>query len=45
MVQEAGGTVQRNDPGHEPGGVSSHTEPHVNYTTVSGKKAMVNVRE
>jgi RHS repeat-associated protein len=45
MIQESGGTVDRNDPGHSPGGVSSHTEPHVNYTTASGQKATVTVRE
>ncbi len=45
MIQEAGGSVDRNDPGHAPGGVSTHTDPHVNYTTPSGQKATVTVRE
>ena len=45
MIQEAGGSVDRNDPGHSPGGVSTHTDPHVNYTTPSGQKATVTVRE
>ena len=45
MIEEAGGTVVRNDPGHPPGGVSGHEQPHVNYYTAGGKKATVIVRE
>ncbi len=45
MIRESGGLVERQDPGHTPGGVSTHTEPHINYTTASGEKATVIVRE
>ena len=45
MIRQIGGRVDRNDVGHEPGGVSPHTEPHVNYTTPGGQKATVNVRD
>lgn len=35
MIEESGGKVDRQDAGHAPGGVSTHTEPHINYTTVN----------
>jgi RHS repeat-associated protein len=45
MIEESGGKVERQDAGHAPGGVSTHTEPHINYTTVNNAKATVIVRE
>jgi hypothetical protein len=54
MIRESGGTIQRGaagepmEPGeqfgHEPGGVSEHTYPHINYETPSGVKATVKVQ-
>jgi len=53
MIQQGGGEIQRGgagepmDPGeefgHDPGGVSDHTYPHINYETPSGVKATVRV--
>jgi hypothetical protein len=45
MIQESGGRVEREDyEGHPPGGVSEHTEPHINYTTAAGEKATIIVK-
>ena len=44
MIEESGGKVIRQDEGHPPGGVSTHHEPHINYTTPSGEKATIIVK-
>jgi len=45
MIEEIGGKVNRQDPAHPAGGDSTHTEPHINYTTPSGEKATVYVKD
>jgi RHS repeat-associated protein len=45
MIEESRGTVDRQDAGHAPGGVSTHTEPHINYYTEAGQKATVIVKD
>jgi RHS repeat-associated protein len=44
MIKEAGGTIEREVEEHAPGGVSSHTYPHINYTTAEGQKATLRVQ-
>jgi hypothetical protein len=45
LISRAGGTVERIDPaGHPPGGISTHTAPHINYTTKGGTKSTVIIR-
>jgi RHS repeat-associated protein len=44
MIEENGGTVIRDEAGHAPGGVSTHTEPHINYTTSTGIRQTVIVQ-
>ena len=41
LIQEEGGTINRGRETHDPGGVSTDTYPHINYTTSSGAKAAV----
>lgn len=42
LIRAAGGKVERIDiEGHAPGGISTHTTPHINYTTKGGTKATV----
>lgn len=43
MIAHNGGAVDRIEPSHRPGGVSSHTYDHINYYTSSGDKAAVQV--
>lgn len=44
LIKEAGGVVNRiEEEGHAVGGVSSHTFPHINYTTADGAKATVQI--
>jgi hypothetical protein len=45
LINEAGGKVQRIEPAHGPGSVSSHDYPHINYTTPSGEKATIRIQE
>jgi hypothetical protein len=44
LIRASGGRVVRIERGHAAGGVSTHTYPHINYTTASGAKATVRVR-
>jgi hypothetical protein len=44
MIEANGGTVVRVDPAHPEGGVSTHTYPHINYTTSSGNRATVQIQ-
>jgi RHS repeat-associated protein len=41
MIEESGGTIDRIEEGHGPDSVSSHNQPHINYTTAGGDKATV----
>jgi hypothetical protein len=43
MIEATGGKVLRIEE-HEPGGVSTHTFPHVNYETQSGNSATVRIQ-
>jgi RHS repeat-associated protein len=45
MIEESGGTVDRIEEGHGPGSVSTHSYPHINYTTASGLKATVQIQQ
>ncbi len=45
MIEENGGEVVRQDQGHDPGGVSTHTEPHINYRTSTGFRQTVIVKD
>lgn len=44
LIEEAGGTVKRVEE-HAPGGVSTHTYPHINYTTKDGTKGTIRITE
>jgi hypothetical protein len=44
MIEAGGGKVQRIEM-HEPGGVSNHTYPHINYVTQGGTKATVQIEK
>jgi RHS repeat-associated protein len=43
MIAHNGGTIERIQAGHDPGGVSPHTYDHINYYTSSGQKATVQI--
>jgi hypothetical protein len=43
MIAHNGGSIDRIEEGHAPGGVSPHTYDHINYTTSSGNRATVQV--
>jgi RHS repeat-associated protein len=45
MIEENGGEIIRQDQGHDPGGVSTHTEPHINYRTSTGFRHTVIVKD
>ena len=40
LIREAGGEVIRVDLGHSPGGVSTHTYPHIHYKNGSEKNVI-----
>jgi RHS repeat-associated protein len=42
LIEDAGGTVERVEPGHE--APNPHTYPHINYTTPAGTKATVRIQ-
>jgi RHS repeat-associated protein len=44
MIRESGGEIDRIEEGHGPESVSSHNEPHINYTTANGAKATVYIQ-
>jgi hypothetical protein len=44
LIEEGGGTIVRIDPAHPVGGVSTHTYPHINYTTTSGTRGTVRIQ-
>ena len=45
LIDQAGGNIVREDlAGHPPGGVSTHLDPHINFTTASGNKATIYIR-
>jgi hypothetical protein len=45
LITQSGGQILRVDEGHLPGGVSTHTFPHINYTTKGGTKATVQIQK
>jgi RHS repeat-associated protein len=46
MIKDAGGKVGRiEEEGHAAGGVSTHQNPHINYTTASGAKGTVDIKQ
>jgi RHS repeat-associated protein len=45
MIQDAGGRVLRDVETHPPGGVSTHTYPHINYETANGIKGAIKVQQ
>lgn len=45
LIEQARGLVNRIEEAHLPGGVSTHTFPHINYTTRGGTKATVRITE
>ncbi len=44
MIRDAGGSLARGPESHAPGGVSTHTYPHINYT-VGGIKGTIEVKQ
>jgi len=45
LVNESGGTIVREDiAGHAPGGVSTHLDPHINFTTGAGNRATIYIQ-
>ncbi len=45
MIEDAGGKVERIEEGHAPGGVSTHPNRHINYTTSSGAKGTIDIQQ
>jgi hypothetical protein len=45
LIEKAGGVVNRIEEAHLPGGVSTHTFPHINYTTRGGTRGTVRITE
>ncbi len=45
LIKDAGGTPMGPVEAHEPGGVSTHTEPHINYTLGDGTKGTIQVQK
>jgi RHS repeat-associated protein len=45
MIEDSGGNVDRIEAGHAPGGDSTHTNPHINYTTASGVKGTIDIQQ
>jgi hypothetical protein len=43
LIKDVGGTILRVEE-HAPGGRSTHTYPHINYTTADGLKATVQIQ-
>ena len=44
LITQGKGIIDRIEDAHPPGGESTHTYPHINYTTASGKKGTVRVQ-
>lgn len=45
LIKEAGGEVIRVDLGHSPGGVSTHTYPHIHYKINGSEKNVIRIIE
>ncbi len=45
LIADGGGTIQRVEVGHPPGGVSTHSYPHINYYTSSGVRSAIRITQ